>query len=225
MTPQRRWPLELTRATGRQIRKYRDELKISAQELADRMAQETGASYTRTQVTNLESGRREAITIGEVIAFARILGVAPILLVLPLGADQDVEVLPDVREDPWTAYRVFVGTLPWGALVDDPASQDARAAAYLEGSSVIDAYRDHDDALSHYLAFHTQAEREQGAANLASARDAHLNRLVRVRADMRRNDWALPTLPPVAATAVEVAEAAARRDPYAGFTLNDGQPR
>ena len=224
MTRPRRWPSELTRVTGRQIRKHRDEMKISADELARRMAEQTGANYTRTQVTNLESGRRETITVGEILAFARILGVAPVLLMLPLGSDQAVELLPDVREDPWTAYRVFVGTLPWGAVVDDPTSQDDRATAYLEGDSVIDAYRDHEDALTNYVYFSSKAALSNSAAEVSAA-EAHLSRLVRVRADMRRSGWSFPELPAGAASAVDVMEAAARRDPYAGFTVRDEEPR
>lgn len=63
-----------------QLRAIRNELKVSAQELADRM---TAAGYPikRSVIANLESGRRAEVSVDHVAIAAKALGVDPAAIV------------------------------------------------------------------------------------------------------------------------------------------------
>lgn len=106
---------------------------MSAEQLAGAVSA-LGLRYTRTQVTNLESGRRESITVGEILAFAAVLGVPPLLLVFPVGRVDAVEPLPGIEVSPWEA----VCWAEHGRLADvvEPATEDAL---------VIHEYRRHEE--------------------------------------------------------------------------------
>lgn len=196
MTQPQRWPVGLTAVTARQVRKYRDAAGFSAQQLADLMAGETGGTYTRTQVTNLESGRRETITMGEVIGFARILGVPPLLLVLPIGDAELIELLPGVTVDPWTAWRWITGEAGPDALVRSSERDWSRPQ---HPELVIDVYRRHEAALNSLL--YAQALGEQATRDAAQ-------RLAAARIQLSQNNWWLPPVPDTAANAIQAPMAA-----------------
>lgn len=204
MTHPRRWPTGLTAVTARQVRKYRDAAGLSAQQLADLMAAEIGTTYTRTQVTNLESGRRETITVGEILGFARILGVPPLLLLLPLGDAELVELMPGVTVDPWTAWRWTTGEAGVDALVRS-SERDWSHPQYPD--LVVDVYRRHDAALNGLL--YAKALGEQAARDAAQ-------RLAAARIQLNRNGWWLPPIPESAALAI--------REPMAAWGFVEESP-
>lgn len=74
-----------------------------------RRVTEFGVPYSRDQVTNLERAnqRRATFTIGELLAFAAVLGVPPISLLIP--AEGAIEIAPGQQVDPLAAYRWVVG--------------------------------------------------------------------------------------------------------------------
>ncbi|MGI5127451.1 helix-turn-helix domain-containing protein [Pseudonocardia sp. CA-107938] len=181
MTQTPGWPAELTRTTARQIRALREHARLSAQQLADRMADEIGGSYTRTQVTNLESGRRETITVGEVLAFARILGVAPLMLVFPLGSPDAVEVLPGTSTDTWTAWQWATGDIAGDDVVGELQGR------IVQPNQIVNTYRRHQQGLA-VLAY-------AGSDSDERVLDAAASRLAAARIEMHRAGWALPAIP------------------------------
>lgn len=222
MTEARQWPAELTRATGRAIRHYRNRRGMSAEQLAEAVSN-LGLRYTRTQVSNLESGRRDSISVGEVIAFAAVLEIPPALLLFPIGTDDEVAILPGQATDPWTAYRCFVGDLVLTRAKGspgDPSRQElaARHPLYVtklpDHHNPIVIYRQHATALGDWLAATTREEFheiERGTPGYtprdpdpvtAAVVERHLTSLAASRIEMHRHGWKLPPIPPDAAEAI-----------------------
>lgn len=177
MTQPRPWPAELTRAMGRAIRHYRTRRGgMSAEQLAEAVSI-MGLRYTRTQVSNLESGRRDSVTVGEVFAFAAALDVPAVLLLLPIGSAEAVELLPNRSTDPWTAYRWMLGELTMDELANpDPKLRVTRSV------NVVSAYRRHDTGIRNY--FNSMLGDDQALAMIAGA-----------RVEMQEKGWWRPPLP------------------------------
>lgn len=102
------WPARLAKTIARQVRHYRQERGLSAQQMADRLA-ELGLPVQRAVLANLENGRRGNVTIAEVLALAKVLKVPPILLLFPIGQSESIEALPDQRVPTWEAAKWFMG--------------------------------------------------------------------------------------------------------------------
>jgi transcriptional regulator with XRE-family HTH domain len=107
------WQRRVTRVVAREIRRYRDERGMSAQQLADRTA-ELGIEVPRSVLANLESGRRETVAVSELLVLAAALQVAPVDLLCPVGFDEQIEILPGRMVDPLSASRWVVGELEFG---------------------------------------------------------------------------------------------------------------
>jgi transcriptional regulator with XRE-family HTH domain len=133
MTPSPPWPAELTRHTGRQVRKFRDQAGMSAEQLAEAVTK-AGLPYTRSQVTNLEANRRTTITVGEVVVLGRVLKQPPLLLIFPLDDVEEIEVLPEHRVEAWAAVKWFTGDA--GFPGEDPMTW-----------TLVRELREHDQAL------------------------------------------------------------------------------
>ncbi len=105
-----------------------------------------GMRYTRSQVTNLEGGRRDGITIGELIAFGQVLNIPPIILVFPVGHADKVELRPDSMIETWEALRWFTGEPP-------QSHSQGKADPWLTATEPLREHRRHqrllDDLLRH----------------------------------------------------------------------------
>jgi len=169
---------------------------MSAEQLAAAVTK-LGLPYTRAQVSNLESGRRDSITVGEVLAFAEVLGVPPALLIFPVGVEQDVESVPGTYSDAWTAYQWLVGQ-----------HGDHEPLGY---------YTRHERAWRQWLAIDHPLQSRQapgvgepvrlGSTLEGMAARDELLVMGAMRKEMRRNGWRLPELPrDVAVAADELAD-------------------
>lgn len=107
--------LTLTRSLAARVKTVRKRRSWSAAQLAEQMTAH-GFPWDRFTVQNLENGRRKSVTLDEVGALARVLGVAPLHLILPIDDDQQ-----GVEIDPGKAYAAalvrewFVGQRALGA--------------------------------------------------------------------------------------------------------------
>ena len=81
---------------------------MSAQQLADR-TRELGLHVIRSVIANLENGRRDNISVAELVILARALDVPPVLLLYPVGCEDTVEVSPGEQLPPWDALQWFTG--------------------------------------------------------------------------------------------------------------------
>lgn len=200
MTPSDQvWPKELTRAIASQVREYRDAADLSAQEFADAVTA-LGLKYTRTQVTNLESGRRDTITIGEVLAFAAVLGRPPALLLFPIGTDKLTPLLPAMLMDAWGAYRAFIGDTVIAFDADrvtknnDPV-QDAYSIQVRDRlTNPIPLYREHDTAHFAYLGAKDAFDPDD--TDGAKIAERYLSTLAATRIEIHSRGWTQPLLWP-----------------------------
>jgi transcriptional regulator with XRE-family HTH domain len=104
------WQARVTCVVAAQLRHYRDIRGLSAQDLTDRCA-ELGFTFPRPVLSNLENGRREAVSVAELIILARALDVSPLQLVTPAGRQDAIELFPGDERPVWDAARWFTGEI------------------------------------------------------------------------------------------------------------------
>ncbi|WBC13451.1 helix-turn-helix transcriptional regulator [Micromonospora sp. WMMA1998] len=105
------WSARLVRSIASEVKRHREAQDMSAQRLADRCA-ELGQPIPRSVLANLESGRREALSVPELLVLAEALGVPPIALLVPVGHADQVEALPGVSVSTSDALAWLTGDKP-----------------------------------------------------------------------------------------------------------------
>jgi len=106
---QQDWSRDLTLRIGQNIKKVRGRKKLSAQKLADG-CEAAGMVIPRDVIANVENGRREAISIAEIIVIAAVLGVSPITLIYPPDqASTPVMTPAGDSQLTWEALKAFTG--------------------------------------------------------------------------------------------------------------------
>lgn len=89
----------ITDVIGRRVRETRKRQGLTAQQLADLM-RDCGVAWNRSIVANLENGRRQDVTVVELLALGRVLHVAPIHLLVPPTNDGTFHVTPNEAQPP-----------------------------------------------------------------------------------------------------------------------------
>lgn len=112
------WRRTLSELIGMRVAKFRNARGWSAHELSEQLRMQLGIDMKRTVLSDLETGTRRSISVAEVIALAYVLGVPPVLLIVPLGESgedyREVEVVPGIRVSPWNATYWLTGDGPLG---------------------------------------------------------------------------------------------------------------
>ncbi|GAB3389205.1 hypothetical protein GCM10027568_11120 [Humibacter soli] len=89
------WETRLSKTVFRTIARYKEEMRLSTPELAARVSAVLQPDEIKpTTLNNMLAGKRKAITLPEVFAFAKALGVPPAALVVPLRGEEQVEMFP-----------------------------------------------------------------------------------------------------------------------------------
>jgi len=204
------WPARMARLVAREVRRYREAQlpRMSAQQLSDRTA-ELGMPIPRSVLANLESGRRETVSVAEVLVLAAALNIAPIELICPVGFDKQTEMLPGRMMDPLGAMRWFTGELKLD--VTDAATTLRQPGSGEHSSTYLLEY--HDELINRLRVKEAEAhravadaakddadERAHGEAryrmmDLADWREFAAEPLRRTRAEMRERGMELPDLP------------------------------
>ena len=97
------WAARYTRVIAGEIRRYRQQRGFSAQQVSDACAK-AGLEISRSTLADLENGRRENITVTELLMLAAVLDVPPVQLMLPVLRDEEtVEILPGYSVAVWDA--------------------------------------------------------------------------------------------------------------------------
>lgn len=195
------WSARVTQVVGREIRRHRDERNMSAQQLSD-ACDKLGVPIERSVISNLENKRRAIVSVPELLALARALGVPPLMLVFPVGREEEVEVLPGKHVPTWQAVMWFTGEAPFPGSESEPDGQGA--APILLFREYFRRLEQHADARAAAHAARQAAtdSRDGGVSDLreAAAHDGarafieeHIRRL---RSVMRGLDLIPPPLPP-----------------------------
>lgn len=151
---------------------------MSTQQLAEK----TGIN--RSVLANLESGRRNTVSVPELLVLAEALGVPPALLIAPVHADV-VEIVPGREVDPWEAV----------AWIGGMADRDIYLA-WLHGQAV-----EQWQLMPERMGVPPHP-RPPGMGNgaladaVASAREGYGPYLRKIRAEMRERGTRPPALPP-----------------------------
>ena len=104
-------PEDVPYSPGKRIAHYRRIAKISAEDLAEK----AGFGLTRSIIANLENGRKEDLTVRQLMAIALVLGVSPVNLVFdvrrPYASVSITETDPPMTTAVWLARDWFAGAL------------------------------------------------------------------------------------------------------------------
>lgn len=147
------------------LRYWRDRKRLTAQEVADRVAT-IGGKLTRQAISKIENGDR-GVSIDEIVLLGRALGIAPILLVFPVGHENAVEVLPGHVVDAVDAALWFTGEMPFPG--PDIVTEDEE---YEQGAIAIRLFREHH---------HLERDRRNAARRLESEQKRQREREPRER--------------------------------------------
>lgn len=160
MTHAAGWPSELGAVVTAQVRSHRIARGLSARELGERCG-EYGLPIARDVIANWEGGRRTTITLAELLVLARVLDVAPLRLIAPVGTDVLVP-LPDGAVPSWNAARWVTGE-SGPPVPGDPWETP--------GDLVLGLHREHDRLLSRWHGAVAEAARLRRGAAAASKDD------------------------------------------------------
>jgi hypothetical protein len=114
---------------------------MSTQRLDERTA-ELGMRIPRSVLANLESGRRDTVSVAEVMILAAALDVPPALLLFPIGKLELMDALPDLPLPPWQAFEWFAGEREIGVITG--AGTRVAITGPADSSGEISMFRDHE---------------------------------------------------------------------------------
>ncbi|MCC5582038.1 helix-turn-helix transcriptional regulator [Microtetraspora sp. AC03309] len=127
-------PVTPTQVAAQRVRHYRKAHGWSAQELARRCAEAGMPNLDRSVLSNLENGRRAGLRLDEVLTLAWVLGVPPVMLMVPLGWADDVSITPTVTVHPGLAMRWLTGD-------EQAPTSDRRIAGHVNHEVYTEAVR------------------------------------------------------------------------------------
>ncbi|MGP3926147.1 helix-turn-helix domain-containing protein [Streptomyces sp. 8N616] len=190
------WADKVMATVAAEVRRRRKELRMSAQDLADR-CEEIGYPIPRNVIANMESGRRSTLPLVDVMVLARALNTSPICLIYPVGYIDRVQPLPDQDiTETWNALEWFTGEGSQLGLEVDMLSYyrehvEAERAA-LSAMSLEDWERWRAENASNPS---QRAEALEAQARHAKRAESARQRLRVARSFIRRDGGRLPLLP------------------------------
>ena len=184
------WPKTVTLDVAREVRRYRKMRELSTDQLAARCA-ELGSPIHRSVLAKLESGHRENVTVIDLVTLGRALAVPPLVLLYPVGREDDSEAWPGQHVGPWDAAKLFTGEMAW------PESDQGELLN-------VGLFREHDRMLQSWERARERAEHIVGDDNgiMANVEAA----LGHVRGRMRDRGLIPPSLPADLAARLSGAE-------------------
>jgi transcriptional regulator with XRE-family HTH domain len=154
----------LTSVVAEEVNWYRRRRGWTVPELAGRV-ESRGVSMSADELSGLESGQRRTISLDELFALAAALGVAPLLLVFPLGRAPAMAPLDRVEVAP-------LDGLLWAMGERDLPGQPAGAEPE---SATVGRFLEHERLVNAWLRARDEADwlrREAAAANEQRRADA-----------------------------------------------------
>jgi transcriptional regulator with XRE-family HTH domain len=130
-----------TERIGARVRELREQMGLSAQKVSDRCALDGAPELRRQVITNLENGRRESVTVDELLALALALRTSPADLLLPPKGE--LAVTSEISMDPYHFAEWFTGNGgPWERLTPPEFRQNnRRVRLYLDARRGMEGHR------------------------------------------------------------------------------------
>jgi transcriptional regulator with XRE-family HTH domain len=180
---------EVLRENLKRIRK--DERRLTFAELSKRLGA-LGRPIPVLGLRRIELGERR-VDVDDLLALADALGIAPVLLLAPLGHQEREEVLPGREMETWAAVKWFAGR-------DRPLAND-----WTQSDVPTQLWEKHDEHLSEWQEAPSKAleavrsgvgtvESAEGAAQWLRVLNEKTLRIIRSR--MRELGLTPPSLPP-----------------------------
>lgn len=174
------WSSGLIKVAAAQIKRYRNQRGLSAQQVADACWRDYGLAMKRSVLSNLESGRRPTLSLMELLVLAKILKVPPLLLVFPIGHEDTIEVLPGVSVDTWEAAKWFTGedAFPHRRRVSedghttDIGDPGDLLESWEEGAAPIRSFRAHEHYVREWKVARQRLYRSRERGDAQEASDA-----------------------------------------------------
>ncbi|MGV9318268.1 helix-turn-helix domain-containing protein [Streptomyces sp. NPDC003660] len=148
------WAAGFTSRVARAIREARKAAGLTMGQVAQGCAGRGIAEITEHSLKNLELGRKSNLSIADFVVLADVIGVPPVMLLFPLGASPEVEVLPGRNTSTWDALTWFTGE----TLLGEPAVEGA-------ARDVLDRFRQHGDLVAAATTSYTLARERRRAAS------------------------------------------------------------
>lgn len=196
------WPAWVATVVASQVKRYRKARGMSAQQVADACSA-LGYPLQRSVLANFESGRRATVTVAELLVLAKVLGVAPILLIYPLGTEPTTEALPGEHRRVWDALKWFTGSASFPAADADPRPDPFKGTpeddrAWGVNSAALMLHENHDHQVVSWLWENGRVELVKNEDHLQDIRKrlADIEReLAQLRKTMREQGFIPPPLP------------------------------
>lgn len=106
----------LSQTVAARIRVFRKRQNLTLNQLADTCAGLGAPQLSFSALANIERGataeskrKPRDVSLEELLIIARALGIAPALLMFPVGEQDEIQVLPGVAASPWDALQWFAG--------------------------------------------------------------------------------------------------------------------
>lgn len=148
MTHVDEWSATVVNTVAQQVRRYRKKQGLTAHGLADRTG-ELGFPVPRNVIANLENGRREAVSITELLVLARALNVPLLVLLFPVGTVEAVEPTPGEQVSPWEALRWASGEASLPSAASDAHEELKQNATeirlYRDEARLVQEWQEADD--------------------------------------------------------------------------------
>lgn len=175
----------LSDVAASQIARHRNAARISHRELAER-CKRLGLTLSASAISDIESGRRDEhgqrrreIRVDELTVLARALDVSPVLLLAPLGYEDQVEILPGQSMPTIRAYEWLTGERPL------TGGHDGGSVWFgANPEKVIGIYKDYEKAVLGLFAAQDDSARRRVWADIRNLQES-----------MRSFGWRIPPLP------------------------------
>jgi transcriptional regulator with XRE-family HTH domain len=184
---------------GRQVRRWREERKLSAQALANRLA-EIGSKLDRRAIFKIETENR-SVSVDEWLQLAHALAVPPPLLLVDLDSGHDIAVAPQVNLHPWIVWGWIAGEHPSPVPSEHGGALISRVEEFGRAKTAVHLYRGEENAANAVhkaLSAIRAAEYTGDEEALKVARTAHvesLRELASVLDAMVENSMTPPSKP------------------------------
>jgi transcriptional regulator with XRE-family HTH domain len=198
-TPEKKVPLG---PTGLQVqhnvKRLREAKGLTYTELSARLSA-LGRPIPVLGLRRIEAGERR-VDADDLIALARVLGVPPVLLLLPLGHLAMAELLPGELVPTWAAVKWFAGeaAFPDPDLITGMSPLAGTAEdnqAWATGATPVMFHRDHDRVFTDWLQTAERADIVRASkATTKAERDERAVRLREVEQQVREVEQALGDL-------------------------------
>jgi transcriptional regulator with XRE-family HTH domain len=150
---------------AKNIQRVRKARQLKQSDVSTRLTR-AGRPTLPTVVSKIERGERR-IDVDDLVAIGRALGVPPVLLLFPLGEDEEVEVLAGQTASTWEAFRWFVGEAPFPGDAGTPHGEVDETTGlaewyenpWKEGAAPVALWRQHAAQVKEWFAVPSRVRR------------------------------------------------------------------